>query len=348
MYISQYLSKVDNMQSKTKVLLIRFSSFGDVTQALSLPTKLKDHFQDCEIHWVTREDYKSLLEGHPAINRIWLFNRKKGLTELLKLAWSLRHENFTHVYDAHNNLRSFIVYTLATAFKFNHKIRRPIYRWKRFLLFKFRINTFQMPFSGQRDLIEPLKAWGIDKNLPATPQIFLEPSSETKALEKLSSLRQPFFTLAPSAAYFLKRWPKDYWKELIQLLPEFDFVLLGGPEDQFLKDIQAIAPTRCLNLAGALDYKTNAAIIKKSKALVSNDTGLMHIAEQLGHPCIALLGPAPFGFPSRPSTLKMELPLSCRPCSKHGQGPCVNTVHHQCLVDIKPATVAQELLKWIG
>jgi len=348
MYIFQYLSKVDNMQSKTKVLLIRFSSFGDVTQALSLPTKLKDHFQDCEIHWVTREDYKSLLESHPAINRIWLLNRKKGFTALLKLAWNLRHENFTHVYDAHNNLRSFIIYTFTTALKFNHKIRRPIYRWKRFLLFKFRINTFQMPFSGQRDLIEPLEAWGINKNVPAAPQIFLEPASETKALEKLSSLQQPFFTLAPSAAYFLKRWPKDYWKELIQLLPQGRCGWSHGPEDQFLKDIQAVAPTRCLNLAGALDYKTNAAIIKKSKALVSNDTGLMHIAEQLGHPCIALLGPAPFGFPSRPSTLKMELPLSCRPCSKHGQGPCVNPIHHQCLVDIKPSTVAQELLKWIG
>ncbi|MBL7545828.1 MAG: glycosyltransferase family 9 protein [Bdellovibrionaceae bacterium] len=336
------------MQSKTKVLLIRFSSFGDVTQALSLPSKLKEHFQNAEIHWVTREDYKSLLEDHPHIDRIWLFNRKKGFVSLAKLAWQLRQQNFTHVYDAHNNLRSLVIYTLTTFLKFNQKIRRPIYRWRRFLLFKLRINRFEMPFSGQRDLIEPLQGWGINKHLPTAPQIFLQPATESKALEKIHSLRRPFFTLAPSAAYFLKRWPKDYWKELIRLLPEYDFVLLGGPEDQFLKDIVAEAPNRCLNLAGALDYKTNAAIIKKSKALVSNDTGLMHIAEQLGHPCLALLGPAPFGFPSRSSTLKMELPLACRPCSKHGQGPCVNPYHHQCLVDIKPQTVATELLKWIG
>lgn len=348
MYISQYLSKVDNMQSKTKVLLIRFSSFGDVTQALSLPSKIKERFPDAEIHWITREDYKSLLEDHPAIDRIWLFNRKKGFFFLLQLAWQLRQQNFTHVYDSHNNLRSFVVFTLTTFLKFNQKIRRPIYRWQRFLLFRFRVNHFEMPFSGQRDLIDPLKKWGINRQLPMAPQIFLTPSTEAAALEKVRSLQRPFFTLAPSAAYFLKRWPKEYWKELIQILPNYDFVLLGGPEDQFLKDIVAVAPDRCLNLAGLLDYKTNAAIIKKSQALVSNDTGLMHIAEQLGHPCIALLGPAPFGFPSRPSTLKMELPLPCRPCSKHGQGPCINRVHHQCLVDIKPHSVASELLKWIG
>lgn len=336
------------MQSKTKVLLIRFSSFGDVTQALSLPTKLKSHFGNCDVHWVTRQDYESLLQNHPNIDQIWLLNRKKGLFGLLRLGWQLRKQNFTHVYDAHNNLRSFVIYTLTTFLKFNNKLRRPIYRWRRFLLFKFRINRFQMPFSGQRDLLQPLAAWGISDELPIAPQIFLSSDSEATAREKIQQLSSPFLALAPSAAYFLKRWPKDYWKELIRIMPSYHFVLLGGPEDQFIKDIAAVAPERCINLAGKLDYITNAAIIKNSKALISNDTGLMHIAEQLGHPCVALLGPAPFGFPSRPSTLKMELPLPCRPCSKHGQGPCLNPKHHQCLVDITPQTVANELFKWIG
>ncbi len=336
------------MQSKTKVLLIRFSSFGDVTQTLSVPTKLKQVFEHSEVHWVTRNDYKSLLEDHPHIDQIWLFERKRGFLSLLNLAWNLRKQNYTHVYDAHNNLRSFVIYTVTTLFKFNKKIKRPIYRWRRFLLFTFRINHFQMPFSGQRDLIQPLAHWGISDELPPTPQIFFTPLSANSALDKMRSLKHPFIALAPSAAYFLKRWPIDHWKALIQILPEQHFVILGGPDDSFLNEIAEAAPDRCLNLAGKLDYKMNAAIIKNSKGLVSNDTGLMHIAEQLGHPCIALLGPAPFGFPSRPSTQKMELSLSCRPCSKHGQGPCVNTNYHQCLVDIKPQTIANEIAKWIG
>ena len=74
----------------------------------------------------------------------------------------------------------------------------------------------------------------------------------------------------------------------------------------------------------------------------------LHVGEQLGKPSIALMGPAPFGFPSRPSTKIMELNLPCRPCSKHGQGPCVNQIYHQCLVDITPAQVAAEVRSKLG
>jgi ADP-heptose:LPS heptosyltransferase len=72
------------------------------------------------------------------------------------------------------------------------------------------------------------------------------------------------------------------------------------------------------------------------------------VGEQLGKPTVALMGPAPFGFPSRPSTKIMELNLSCRPCSKHGQGPCVNKIYHQCLVDITPDQVAAEIRAKLG
>jgi ADP-heptose:LPS heptosyltransferase len=76
---------------------------------------------------------------------------------------------------------------------------------------------------------------------------------------------------------------------------------------------------------------------------VSNDTGLLHVAEQIGKPSIALMGPAPFGFPSRPKTKIFEIDLSCRPCSKHGQGPCVNSEYQKCMRDIKPEDVSRHL-----
>jgi ADP-heptose:LPS heptosyltransferase len=81
-------------------------------------------------------------------------------------------------------------------------------------------------------------------------------------------------------------------------------------------------------------------MVKQSLLLIANDTGLLHVGEQLGHPTIALMGPAPFGFPSRTETTKiMELHLNCRPCSKHGQGPCHNTHFQLCLVGITPEMV---------
>jgi ADP-heptose:LPS heptosyltransferase len=219
-------------------------------------------------------------------------------------------------------------------------IRRSIRRWKRFLLFRFRINTFEMPFSGQRDLLEPLQPWGVSKQAPPAPQMFVSEENRAQARKLLGDFKGAI-ALAPSAAYFLKRWPKDYWKELIDLRPEEKFVLLGGPEDSFIEDICKVAPHRVLNLAGACSMQVSAAVVAESKMLVSNDTGLLHVAEQLGKTAVALMGPAPFGFPSRPATTVMEINLPCRPCSKHGQGPCVNkNKFHQCLVDITPVEVA--------
>ncbi|HWU44811.1 MAG TPA: glycosyltransferase family 9 protein [Bdellovibrio sp.] len=330
-----------------KILVIRFSSFGDVVQTLSVPSALALAFPSAEIHWITRKDMAPLLKNHPHIFRVWEFDRKQGLRGLMAMSWALRGEHFSHIYDAHNNMRSRVIVWILRPLGFvgigATFIRRSIRRWKRFLLFKFRINTFEMPFSGQRDLLEPLKAWGVSKISPPAPQIFPSVESRQKAAEILGDYVGAV-ALAPSAAYFLKRWPKDYWKELIQLFPGEKFILLGGPEDSFIEDIHAVAPHRVLNLAGKCSLLVSAAVVSLSKAVVSNDTGLLHVAEQLGKRTIALMGPAPFGFPSRESTNIMEINLYCRPCSKHGQGPCVNKEkYHKCLVDITPAQVGEQL-----
>lgn len=328
---------------KQRILILRFSSFGDVTQCLSVVTALKQKFPDAEIHWATREDMLPLLWGHPHITKTWSLNRKLGLKGLLTLALQLRNENFSHIYDAHNNLRTLIITFFIRFLKSTKFIRRPMKRWKRFLLFKMRINKFQMPFSGQRDLLEPLIPWGIITQLPNPPQIFAPDTAQKKALELCAKFEKNYIALAPSAAFFLKRWPVDYWKNLIDLFPNENFVLLGGPEDRFLEDIAKSSPYRILNLAGKSDLSTSVSLVQNAKLLVSNDTGLLHVAEQLGKKCIALMGPAPFGFPSRSLTKIMELNLPCRPCSKHGQGPCTNKIYHECLVGIKPESVAIEM-----
>lgn len=337
---------------KTKVLLIRFSSFGDVLQTLSVPARLKDLAPkgSVEVHWATRDEFTKLIETHPDVQKVWPLDRKTGLAGLLKLAVTLSKENFTHIYDAHNNLRSRLLcallrwfFPLAGASKKRPLLaRKSQRRWKRFLLFQFRLNTFQQPFSGQRDLLEALSKWGLSTEAPPAPQLFLP---KTEVFKKLPWLidSPDFVALAPSAAHSLKRWPVDYWKSLVLSLPRTRFVCLGGPEDRFISDIANLAPHRILNLAGQLSLSESAHVVSLSQVLVTNDTGLLHVAEQLGKPAIALMGPAPFGFPSRASTLVLEKKLSCRPCSKHGQGPCKNAIFHECLRSILPADVRQVL-----
>lgn len=346
------------IQSRTKILIIRFSSFGDVTQALSIPTKLAELSMGAgsapEIHWVTRKDMAPLLEGHPYLSRVWTLDRKAGFPGLWSLIRTLQNERFTHIYDAHNNLRSHLIsWFLRPPLAFTRVFDPPFFvrksqkRWKRFLLFRFRRNTYEMPFSGQRDLLEPLQAWGLNRSLPPAPQIFVQSAALAKVKGLLLENKlDSFVALGPSAAFELKRWPLEHFKELIRLNPAEKFVCLGGPEDTFIQELVAVAPERVFNWAGRLSLQESTAAISLARGLVTNDTGLLHVGEQLGKKTIALMGPAPFGFPSRESTRILQLDLTCRPCSKHGQGPCVNEKFHRCLVDITPSQVKQEMQTW--
>jgi len=342
-----------------KILILRFSSFGDVTQCLSVPSRLRDLASTAdaaaEIHWATRDDMAPLIEGHPQVNFVWTLKREEGLKGLWRLISILKKQHFTHIYDAHNSLRSRMIcwllsppLSLGRVFDPPAITRKSKKSLKRFLLFRFHKNYFEKPFSGQRDLLEPLQKWGLSKELPPPPQIFI-PKSASEAihqrLEKSHLTTKAFVCLAPSAAHLLKRWPLEHWKELIRLNPEQNFICVGGPEDHFIDQLVEINPKKVISWAGELSLTESAATIAACEILISNDTGVLHIGEQLGKKTIALMGPAPFGFPSRPSTKIMEIDLPCRPCSKHGQGPCVNEKFQRCLVDITPAQVQKELLR---
>lgn len=327
-----------------KILLIRFSSFGDVLQTLSVAGRLAESFPDAEIHWVARAEYHDLIATHPRVARVWTLSKGAGFRDLWRLGRELERQRFTHIYDAHNNLRSHLLGWQLNGFlgwrRLRHRfLRRSIYRFKRFLLFRFHRNHFPKPFSGQFALLEPLARWGVPTETPPTPQLHLAPADVASARARVPFER--FVALAPSAAFALKRWPIEHWKRLIASMPETRFVVLGGPEDGFLEDL--VVPGRVVNFAGRLSLAQSADVIAASDALVANDTGLMHVAEQIGKPCVALMGPAPFGFPSRPRTRILEMDLACRPCSKHGQGPCVNPSFHLCMRGIGPERVAAEL-----
>jgi ADP-heptose:LPS heptosyltransferase len=316
-----------------KILIIRFSSIGDLTQALSIPGFIKSYVPEAEIHFVTRQDLSALVQNHPAIDHVWTLDRKEGFAGLMSLIKKLNSENFTHIYDAHNNLRSFFIRKLVHA---NVTLVRPMKRFKRFLLIHFQVNLFEKPFSGQRDLLEPLAKWGMKFKLPPTPQLFLSPEIKNPA-DHIKN----YVALVPSAAYQLKRWPIEYWDELIKKNPKQNFVVLAGAEDEFTQKLNS--NSNVFNLTGKTDLLSSAEVIQHSLLTITNDTGLLHFAEQLGKPAIALMGPAPFGFPSRPSTLILERDLPCRPCSKHGQGPCKNKIFQECLKSISVDEVSEKM-----
>lgn len=331
---------------KEKILLIRFSSIGDVAQALSAPAILQELFPQAEVHFLTRHDMADLCHMCTKLHKSFFYNKKSGFKGLWYIINNLADENYTHIYDCHNNLRSNLVTTalwLKALFKgswINIK-HRPTQRWKRFLLLKFKKNIFTNPFNGQMDQLTPLQDWGWNKKLPPTP-IFTP--RKTVKLPPLPF--QNYFCLAPSAAYELKRWPVEYWRQLVLKHTDKNFIVLGGPHDQFTDKISINLP-HVLNVSGEMSLEQSTLLIAQSQGLIANDTGIMHIAEQLGKPTVAFMGPAPFGFPARleQTLILQNNSLHCRPCSKHGQGPCVNTHFQECLKSISPSH--PDLEKWI-
>lgn len=344
--------------SPKKLLIIRFSSFGDIIQGISVPAHFANQFPGAEVDWLVREDFAQLLLPQKSIHNIISFSRKLGPLSLIKTAWSLSGKSYTHVYDAHNNVRSnivmviFILRSISSIFthklKSFHLLQRPKNRFKRFLLFTFRINQFEKPFIASRSFLEPLSKWGIKldtKNLLGDNHFQISQEARTKAQQVLSNLAIKEFTcLVPSAAWPMKRWPIPYWKKLIEITPLESFVILGGPEDEFCQEIAAVAPERVFNLCGKLSLIESCAIAEQSKKLISGDTGLLHVADQMQVPAIALLGPTAFGYPSSVNSVALHTNLSCQPCSKDGRGKCHNSIYQRCLIEVTPERVAQKAL----
>jgi heptosyltransferase-2 len=151
-----------------------------------------------------------------------------------------------------------------------------------------------------------------------------------------------FVVMAPSAAWEMKRWPLDHWKKLILQTKKY-VIVVGGPGDQFCRELVAIAPSRVFNFAGKLSLLESCFLITLSTKIVSADTGMLHVADLLNVPGIALIGPTAFGFTTGIHIKTLEVKLACRPCSKDGSGGCSQKIYQRCMTEISPEMVLNHL-----
>ncbi|PMP68119.1 MAG: lipopolysaccharide heptosyltransferase II [Thermodesulfobacterium geofontis] len=171
---------------------------------------------------------------------------------------------------------------------------------------------------------------------------FLE--STKKFLKELKD--KPFIVLVPGAAYGpAKMWPKEYYRELAYYLVKkgFAVVIIGGEKEvgEFIrKDLEGI-----YNFCGKTQLTEVAGIFSFAKAVISNDSGLMHLAAALKVPQIAIFGstdPEKTGpLNERAIVLKKEFP--CSPCFKR----TCKYGHYECLKSILPDEVIKILEKLI-
>ncbi|PXX97055.1 glycosyltransferase family 9 protein [Marinifilum breve] len=336
-----------------KFLIIRFSSIGDIIQCMTAVDGILNHYPDAEIHWIARKDMSSFLAMDQRIHKVWGFDRQNGFEGILKQAKLLKQEKFDYIYDAHSNIRSLILKSVLVPIwkrylgigpKFTMRSKE---RFKRILLFKFGIDCFPMPFKGMLSFRKPLEKWGIKDYSKFNEDWFfpteLKEKMEQQVFKNLKGDKRKLVTLVPSAAWQMKRWPVSHWQKLVDLLPDYHFMILAGPDDMFCKEIVEVAPERVLNLSGKTNLLESCYLVQKSNLVVSGDTGFLHAADKFKIPALSLMGPTAFGFTTGDHIKTLEVDMKCRPCTKDGSGKCKMNIYQQCMVDITPKWLADEV-----
>lgn len=337
------------MPAPLRILAIRFSSIGDILLTTPLLRAIRAKYPAAHLALLTKEPFVPLVSDNPRLNEVISYRRDQPLDEL---AGSLRERRFTHVLDLHGSLRSralrFLVPAQWSGYR-NHRVAREI-------LIRYKKNVYP------RDLPVPERYFDAARSLALAPdgdppEFFLSNRAKDEAGAWLLAAGLPakggWIALAPGAAHNTKRWPLEYWRELAQRLSAAGnpIIAVGGPEDTSLGDeVAAAAGSLGVSAAGRFGLQGTGALLARCRALISGDTGVMHMATGVGTPVVALFGPTvrPFGFfPYSPKAVVLERDLDCRPCTAHGSERCP-LGHHRCLRDISPTEVEDVLRRVVA
>ena len=335
-----------------RILVIRLSSLGDILLTAPALRVLRSRFPTAQIDFLTSRPYVDLAAGLPGVDHVLDFDKEKGLKEFLCWQSRLFRARYSLIIDLQNSQRS----ALWRVFSFPAIwVKAKRYRLRRFILIRFRKNFYRniLPVS-QRYLtaLESLgcvdDGGGLELYIPEsiTHQVRLQ-------LEKLEIIAERAVILAPGARHATKRWPPEKWIDLARKLLERDFkvLIIGDREDQSLIKtiVNKISDDRIFSFTEQPLLKT-AAIMKSGVSLVSNDSGLMHLAAAVGTPVIALFGPTveEFGFfPFRAKSQVVQKDLPCRPCSAMGTERCPKD-HFRCMNEISVEEVLEITLRLLG
>ena len=324
-----------------KILILRFSSLGDILLATPVLTVLKERWPDCTIEWVVKEKFLPALSTS-LIDKIHTFKDNQSFNKLLI---ELKKNDFDLVFDLHRNWKSWLIRrNFRNVFCYEKReIRRLLLVWlkKRYPVLPVPAMYFQA--LRKADIAVPDK-WEL---------LFdIQPGLFEPLRQKFPVLEQKYLAFAPGASYFTKRWPEEYFSVLAQKLSlEYKVVLLGqgAIEEQICRRIAA-GDDRIVSLAGKLSFVESAAVLKNCKLLVSNDSGLLHLGECCKIPVVGIFGSTTeeLGFFPYATNYRIveNRALKCRPCSHFGRKKCPRG-DLACLKTIQPEQVLQTIKEMI-
>jgi ADP-heptose:LPS heptosyltransferase len=331
-----------------KLLVIRFSSIGDIVLTTPILRCVKQKYPEAEVHYLTKVNFSPLLMSNPYIDRLHYLH-----DDLQQVVDQLKKEKFDHVIDLHHNIRSLRVKKALNVNSFSFSKLN----FKKWLLVNFKVNLMPDKSIVERyfDTVRPLGVVNDGKGL----DYFLPEDKKLTSKDIPMSHWGGFVGCVIGGSYNTKKLPVDQWKKFCELVP-YPVILLGGPEDRDEgSEIAAQDPIKIYNSCGKFILNESAELVKYAKVIISNDTGLMHIAAAFQKPVISLWGNTSpemgmfpyYGFNNLtdrvvPQSVIMENKgLGCHPCSKLGYGRCPKR-HFKCMKELDMSFAVEQVKKF--
>jgi heptosyltransferase-2 len=336
------------------ILLVRFSSLGDVVLATAAAANVKAAIPGARVTFLTGSAYAPLFEGHPAVDRIAAFGGTAGgetIPDLYRFCRGLG--GFDVVVDLHGTARSRLASSFLSA-------RRRIRYSKSSLMRRLWTMGWMRGrmAAEERHVVDRylavLEKIGVPAG-PMEPQIVLsdEERGKARSLLRESGMGNPekAAVLVPGA-----RWPNKEWTgegfaavgEWLAAERGLELVIAGSGADGAAVDrLKGILRVPATDISGRTGLRELAAVLAGSRVVIGNDSGPGHIAAAVGTPVVTLFGPTSeaFGFaPRGERSVAVSLPLDCRPCSLHGGSRC-RRGKRECLDGLETGPVVEAVRK---
>lgn len=327
-----------------KFLVIRFSSIGDIVLTTPVIRCLKTQIDTAEVHFLTKKSFVGMMEANPYIDKTIAL--EENITDLIN---QLRQEDYDYIIDLHHNIRTLKIKKALKkkSFSFNKL------NFQKWLYTNLKINKMPKVHILDRYL-ETVQEFGVKNDGKGLDYFIPENKGIDIGKDLPLSHQAGYIGIVIGATYFTKRYPLENLKELCKDI-NHPIVLLGGKEDAAMGEaIASIDTYKIYNACGKFSLHESADLVRHAKIIVSNDTGLMHIAAAFNKPIISLwgnttpdLGMYPYYGTQRSAAYalanKLEVHgLSCRPCSKIGYKKCPRG-HFKCMKNITPISVLDKI-----
>ena len=314
-----------------KVLVVRFSSIGDILMTTPVLRCLQEQLPGLQLHYLTKRKFAFVLEGNPRVDRFHYL--EDSFSDLIR---QLKEERFNYLVDLHHNLRTF---RLKRALGVPHSayFKANIEKW---LYIHWRINRLPGTHTSER-FLQTLAPLGVRDDGKGLEYYF----THSWDLETLlpESHRDGYLACVIGGSYFTRRMPPEKIFAILRLVPG-PVVLLGGPEDRERGSLIAgQLGSRAFNACGSLSFEASAFLVSRARAVMTHDTSLMHVAAAFNKKIVSVWGHNIPEFGNEAfrvdQSWKIGLELPCRPCSKNGSDRCPQG-HFKCMKDIPETEVA--------